>query len=72
MCVLCFQLQINVNVTYAGPQYGRVVVASDAATRGDILAAIPLDLVWSSVKSGGNGSMQVCMSACALTDLCSV
>lgn len=53
-------MQINVNVTYAGPAYGRVVVAAEPVTRGDLLAAIPLDLCWNTVTAGGNGSMQVC------------
>jgi hypothetical protein len=55
--------QINVNVTYGGPQFGRVVTANDAVTRGDLLASIPLDLAWNTATSGGNGSMQVCHTA---------
>ena len=55
----CSRVQINVNVTYAGPQYGRVVVAAEPVTRGDILAAIPVELCWNTATAGGNGSMQV-------------
>ena len=56
---LLLSLQINVNVTYGGPQFGRVVTANEAVTRGDLLASIPLDLAWNTATSGGNGSMQV-------------
>jgi hypothetical protein len=55
--------QINVNVTYGGPQFGRVVTANEAVTRGDLLASIPLDLAWNTATSGGNGTMQVCYRA---------
>lgn len=58
ICIDCC-LQINVNVTYAGPQYGRVVVATEPVTRGDLLAAIPVELAWNTATSGGNMSMQV-------------
>lgn len=56
--------QINVNVTYGGPQFGRVVTANEPVTRGDLLAAIPLDLAWNCATSGGNGTMQVCLFSC--------
>jgi hypothetical protein len=59
LLLLLLLLQINVNVTDAGPQYGRVVVATEAATRGDLLAAIPVELVWKTATSGGNSTMQV-------------
>ncbi len=44
--------QVNVNVTYAGPQRGNVVLAKQAMTRGDVLAAIPIDLCWVFEKHG--------------------
>lgn len=52
-------LQINVNVTYAGPDQGCVVVATQPLKRGDLLAAIPVDLCWSIATDGGNGTMEV-------------
>lgn len=52
-------MQVNVNVTYGGPDVGRVVVTTQPTTRGDLLAAIPLDLAWNIVSSGGNGTLQV-------------
>jgi hypothetical protein len=50
---------MNVNVTDAGPHYGRVVVATEASTRGDLLAAIPVDLVWNTATLAGNSTLQV-------------
>jgi hypothetical protein len=52
-------VQINVNVTDAGPQHGRVVVVNEPMLRGDLLAAIPIDLVWNANANGANHSLQV-------------
>lgn len=52
--------QINVDVTDAGPRFGRVVTAREPVIRGDLLASIPLNLVWyPSTPPGSRGGTQV-------------
>jgi hypothetical protein len=54
-----FSSQVNVAVHDTGTSAGRLLLAADDVQRGDLLAAIPLDMSYSQVKHGGNASMEV-------------
>jgi hypothetical protein len=49
-----------------GASAGRLLLAAEAIERGDLLAAIPLDMAFSQVTHGGNASMKVRMAVQAL------
>jgi hypothetical protein len=50
---------VNVAVFNTGTSAGRLLMAAEVIERGDLLAAIPLDMAFSQVTHGGNSSMEV-------------
>jgi hypothetical protein len=52
-------MQVNVDVHNTGTSAGRLLLAAQDVHRGDLLAAIPLDMAFSQVIHGGNASMEV-------------
>jgi hypothetical protein len=60
-CLLALPLQVNVDVAYAGPGRGNVVLAKKNVTRGDVLTAIPTDLCWVFEQHGApSNNLEVC------------
>jgi hypothetical protein len=61
-CLLALLLQVNVDVAYAGPGRGNVVLAKTNVTRGDVLTAIPTDLCWVFEQHGApSNNLEVCI-----------
>ena len=52
-------LQVNAAIRYASATSGRVVVATRELRRGDMIAAIPLQLMFSLQTHGGNDTYEV-------------
>jgi hypothetical protein len=50
---------VNVAVHNTGTSAGRLLLAAEEIERGNLLAAIPLDMAFSQVAHGGNASMEV-------------
>jgi hypothetical protein len=58
-------MQVTVDVAYAGPGRGHVVLAGRNMSRGDVLAAIPTDLCWITRQHGAvNESLEVHGGVC--------
>jgi hypothetical protein len=55
----CSVSQVTVAVHNTETSAGRLVLAAEPIERGDLLAAIPLDMAFSQVTHGGNSSMEV-------------
>lgn len=51
--------QVNVDVQYAGPTSGHIVVAQQDLRRGDLIASIPLQLTYVLHAQGGNDTFEV-------------
>lgn len=61
--ILVVRLQVNVDVADAGPERGRIVVANRTMRRGDLLAAVPVDICFNpqGLQANTDWKVRVCL-----------